>query len=102
MTEKMGLAGRKTTLDQLAMFLSMPLRMPVIDMTGLNGKYDFDFDISAFVPQDKDRIPGDPPPDPVTILGTLLPKQLGLRIESRKLPVPILVVDHLEKTPAEN
>jgi len=102
MTEKMGLSGRKTTLDQLAMFLSMPLRTPVIDMTGLKGKYDFDFDISAFVPMDKDRVAGEPPPDPVTIIGTLLPKQLGLRIESRKMPVPILVVDHFEKVPAEN
>jgi uncharacterized protein (TIGR03435 family) len=31
-----------------------------------------------------------------------LQDQLGLRLEQRKAPVEILVVDHIEKTPTEN
>jgi uncharacterized protein (TIGR03435 family) len=97
---KMALNSRAGTLDQLAMFLSDPLRTPVIDKTGLKGRYDFDIDITDFlrVP----RQPGEPEPDPVAILQTALPKQLGLRLEARKLPIEMLIIDHFETKPVEN
>jgi len=97
---KMALAGKSATLDQLAMFLSDPLRAPVIDLTGLNGRYDFTFDITNFVRIQ--RQPGEPDPDPVSILQTAMPKQLGLRLESRKMPVEMLTIDHVETKPVEN
>lgn len=98
---KMALGGQSATLDQLAMFLSDPLRAPCIDMTGLKGRYDFSFDISDYLPKGP-RQPGEPEPDPVSILQTALPKQLGLKLESRKMPIQMLVVDHVEKRPVEN
>jgi uncharacterized protein (TIGR03435 family) len=101
MAAKMALSARKATLDQLAMYLAQPLRMPVVDMTGLKGKYDFELDISAYVPMDGDRQPGEPSPDPVYILQSVLPKQLGLKLESRKMPIEMLIVDHVQK-PAAN
>ena len=99
---KMALKGVCATLDQLAMFLSGPLRTLVVDLTGLKGKYDFEFDITNFVRTEP--APGEPQerPDPVAILQLALPQQLGLRLASRKMPVEMLVIDHIEKTPVEN
>jgi uncharacterized protein (TIGR03435 family) len=99
---KIFLNGKTASLDQLAGFLAGPLRAPVVDMTGLKGKYDFLFDITAYIPQEKDRQPGEAPPDPVSVLQSALPKQLGLRLEARKLPIETLVIDHVEKLPVEN
>jgi len=97
---KMALSSRAGTLDQLGMFLSDPLGTPVVDKTGLQGRYDFDLDLTNYlrVP----RQPGEPEPDPVAILQTALSKQLGLRLDARKLPIEMLVIDHIEAKPVEN
>jgi uncharacterized protein (TIGR03435 family) len=93
------LRGKATTLDRLAMYLSDPLRMPVTDMTGLKGRYNFILDITDFVP--RQPVAGEPPPDPVAIFQAALPKQLGLKLEARRLPVEIVVIDHFDKVPVE-
>jgi uncharacterized protein (TIGR03435 family) len=97
---KLGLTGHSATLDQLAFFLSSPLGIPVLDKTGLKGQYDFEFDLTSY----RTGGPGsaDPPQDPVAVLQAALPRQLGLRLEARKMPVDMLVVDRIEKTPLEN
>ena len=103
---KMALHAQSATLDQLTMFLSMPLRTPVIDMTGLKGRYDFEFDLTAFMLQQRQSAgPGEgsgEQMDPISILQAALPQQLGLKLESRKMPVDMLVIDHLEKVPTQN
>ena len=98
---KMALNGQAATLDQLCMFLGGPLRTPVIDQTGLKGRYDFEFDLTNFMQQGPPQ-PGEAPPDPVAILQSALPKQLGLKLESKKMPIEMLVIDHIEKVPTEN
>lgn len=98
---KMALAGQSATLDQLTMFLSGPLRAPVVDQTGLKGRYDFEFDLTSYMQQGPPQ-PGEAPPDPVSILQSALPKQLGLRLEAKKMPVDMFVIDHIEKLPTEN
>jgi uncharacterized protein (TIGR03435 family) len=95
------LTGQSATLDQLTMYLSAPLRTPVVDMTGLKGRYDFEFDITSFGVNGPPP-PGEAPLDPVAVLQAALPKQLGLRLESRKMPVEMLVIDHVEKSPVAN
>lgn len=97
---KFALTGHHATLYELAMFLSDPLRTPVVDMTGLKGGYDFTFDITEFIP--RERVSGEQPPDSVGIMQMALPKQLGLKLEARKLPIDRLVIDHVEKIPSEN
>jgi len=94
------LRARSATLDQLTMFLSGPLRAPVIDLTGLKGRYDFEFDLSAYLNQPQPA--GEERMEPIAILQLALPQQLGLKLESRKMPVDLLVIDHIEKLPTEN
>jgi uncharacterized protein (TIGR03435 family) len=98
---KMALTGQSATLDQLTMFLAGPLRAPVIDQTGLKGRYDFEFDLTSFGLQGPPPA-GEAPPDPVSVLQAALPKQLGLKLEARKMPIEMLVIDHIEKAPTEN
>ena len=92
------------TVDQLAQFLSGRLGHPVINATGLTGKYDI---VLSWV--DGLGIDGTPlapaaAPDGSEPMPTLIQavQSLGLKLEQKKGPVDILVVDHMEKTPAEN
>jgi uncharacterized protein (TIGR03435 family) len=71
----------------------------VLDKTGLEGHYDFTFDDSANLQglayrQGKDS--------PGSGLGRALDAQLGLKLVPAKVAVDVLVVDHVEKTPAAN
>ena len=79
----------------LANTLAFTLGYRVIDQTGLKGNYDFDLD---YAPEEGQRTPE-------TIVASLLnavQSQLGLKLEGRKGPVELIVVDHIEKTPTEN
>jgi uncharacterized protein (TIGR03435 family) len=78
--------------------LAGPLRTPVVDKTGLTGRYDFTVDLSSYF---ADAKPGEQP-DMTAIVMSALREQLGLSLESRKEPVEILVIDHAEKKPSEN
>ena len=70
------------------------LGRPVTDATGLTGTYDFTLTFSS------DSAAPDPeaPPD----LFAALEQQLGLRLESSKAPINVIVVDHVEKNPTGN
>ena len=79
-----------TPTPALARRLSQLLREPVIDMTGLEGVYDFTLQW-----QQDDTVPG-------ASLFTALQEQLGLRLERRRMPVDVLVVERVERTPVGN
>jgi uncharacterized protein (TIGR03435 family) len=83
-------------MAELAAALSDPLRSAVVDATGLTGRYDFTLDFSSFVPEAGQT------PDEMTATISVVQQQLGLKLESRKLPTQILVVDHADKMPVEN
>jgi uncharacterized protein (TIGR03435 family) len=94
----------ETTMTSFASYLSLQLRKPVTDATGLQGKYD----IAMFWATD-DALRAAPDPggvpvasDPAPTLMEALQDQLGLRVESKKGPVEFVVVDHAEKIPREN
>jgi uncharacterized protein (TIGR03435 family) len=78
----------------------------VLDKTGLTGQYDIKLE---FTPEDgAGRGPGDGPdggaPPPETSgpsIFTALQEQLGLKLESSKGPVEIIIIDRVEK-PSEN
>jgi uncharacterized protein (TIGR03435 family) len=100
-------SGQKTSV--LVEMLSSQLGRPVIDQTGLTGEYDFklDFAIDNMVLMG----PMGPPPPGVAPpasdstappLGVAIQEQLGLKLEPKKGPVEMLVIDHAEKVPTEN
>ena len=68
---------------------------PIINETGLLGFYEVKLEWALRQVQNADAPPG-------PSLFTALTEQLGLKLEARKGPVEILVVDSAEKTPAEN
>ena len=74
------------------------LDKPVVDETGLPDRYDFDLKWKTDEPlpgvsaPTEDRNDSDVPPG----LYTAIQEQLGLKIESTKTPVEVLVIDHLE------
>lgn len=69
---------------------------PVLDETGLTGRYDFFFD---YTPESAERSPGDAAASPS--LSTAV-EAIGLKLESKKAVVKYLIVDHFEKTPIPN
>jgi len=93
-----------TTMAQLADLLTMPLRAPVIDETGLNGQYDFMADLTSYAPPPGVGGGSGPGPigDPAGVVLSLVQEQLGLKLESRKRTIDFLVIDHAEKTATEN
>jgi uncharacterized protein (TIGR03435 family) len=94
------LTVRTSTLAAFANFLTnSQLRLPVVDKTGLTGAYDFVLDFAPELPPSPNgQQPQADAPGIVLALGD----QIGLRLEQRKGPVDVLVVDHADKIPAEN
>lgn len=89
------------TMADLANFLSDHTDSPVIDETGLQGRYDFKIDIAPYFSVDRPIAKADAGQILAAAFQSALQAQLGLKLESRKTPVEVLVVDHAEK-PAEN
>jgi uncharacterized protein (TIGR03435 family) len=92
-----GTVVRSTTMQEWADFLAGPLETPVVDKTGLPGRYDFSIDFTPYLP--KDQVPMQQ--DPGYIVNITLQGDLGLKLEPGKGPVEVMVVDHVEK-PSEN
>lgn len=108
------------TMEQFAGMLANQMGRPVTDATGLKGKYE----ISLYWEPDGISMGGAPPPPPPGAVGpppgaggptaslpegesgpamfSALQEQLGLKLEPKKGPVDIIVVDHIEKVPTEN
>jgi uncharacterized protein (TIGR03435 family) len=84
--------------------LSQNADRPIVDQTGLDGNYAFDFEFSLEPPRRNAAVtPG--VPQPLAPLGMTmfeaLPSQLGLKLEARKAPVDIIVIDRVER-PTDN
>ena len=102
-TGKMSLTGAGATLSELTQFLSHELREPVIDQTGLKGLFNYTLDINAYVTDEMRKSGGDGPPlEANSIIASAMQEQLGLKVEAKKTPVTMLIVEHLEKSPTEN
>jgi len=91
-----GIRSNRMQMNRLAALLSRMTRMPVLDKTGLTGFYQFDLRYANEVSQTPTENPAGPS------VFTAVQQQLGLKLESRKGPVEVLVVDHAEKIPVEN
>jgi uncharacterized protein (TIGR03435 family) len=90
--------GTKVTMNRLAQFLSRMLDRPVVDKTGTQAVFDIDLhyaweELTATAPKQS----SDAPP-----IFTALQEQLGLKLQSEKLPVEVVVIDHIERVPTAN
>jgi len=83
-------------VSRLADLLAAWSGRPVLDETGLTGRYDFFVD---YTPESAERSPGDADASPS--LSTAV-EAIGLKLESKKAVIKYLIVDHLDKTPAPN
>lgn len=105
-----GLGAAAIEIGQLTPMLARRLGRTVIDKTGLTGKFDIKLQVAPDEAQSLSLFGIGPPPavpaPPAAdsngpSLFTALEEQLGLKLESTKGPVDILVIDHVEK-PSEN
>lgn len=91
------------TMPMFAEVLSMQLNHPVKDMTGLKGVYDFKLRYTADdFAADRGGSDQDRPVPAGGSIFTLLQEQAGLKLEPQRLPVEILVVEHIERQPTAN
>ena len=86
--------AKEVPITKLADLLSGQVGRAVVDMTGLTGNYSF---VVYFAPFGATSID---PSEPSIFVA--LQERLGLRLEARKGPVELLVIDHAEKVPTEN
>ena len=105
--------ARRETVEQLADRLSAQLSRPVVDRTGLKDVYDFA--LTWTVDNGGAGIPRTGPPpdmiemhsspilsDPGLSIFAALPAQLGLKLEAKRGPLEMLVVDNADKAPTGN
>ena len=93
------LQAKAITMRRLAEVLSRQTDLPVVDGTGLEGS----FNVKVFWRPERARptVTGVDDAMERPTLFDALQQQLGLRLESRKMPINILVIDRAEK-PSEN
>jgi uncharacterized protein (TIGR03435 family) len=91
----------KGTVQNLASLLSNILGRKVIDKTGLTGDYDMTLKWTPDDTQPPPLKPNGPPPDPNSpSIFTAVQEQLGLKLESSRGPVEVMVVDSVQKPSA--
>ena len=92
--------------EQLPFWASGYLNTPVVDATGIEGEFDFtlSFSPAGLLPPPGQPAPAGQPSDPVATLSLFdaMSMQLGLKLETEKRPLPVLVIDHIEDKPADN
>jgi uncharacterized protein (TIGR03435 family) len=81
------LPGYDQTLEDLAALLSNAFDRPVVDRTGLTGKYQFKMHYED---------------SPDRSLSDAIHEFLGLKVESGKAPIDVLVIDRLDRVPVAN
>ena len=98
--ELVRLRAQQQPISILNAMLQTSAGRPIVDKTGLTGKYDFTFAFTTDMPGAPPSAGDDPPVAPD--LFSAIQQQLGLQLTAKKLPFPVIVVDAVDKTPAEN
>ena len=101
------LIAQGAPVENLVRFLSFQFHSPVLDKTGLTGKYDIDLkwtpdETEAAMMRPPAGAPTDggnpaPPPAQGPSIFTALEEQLGLKLEAHKEPGDAIVIDHIEQ-----
>jgi uncharacterized protein (TIGR03435 family) len=103
--------GHMVPSSTLAMTLGLYLGRPVFDKTGIDGVFNFEL---HWTPDEMQPPLGDatPPPagtpaperpaEPGQSFLSAVEEQLGLKLTGQRVPVEMIVIDHLEEVPTEN
>jgi uncharacterized protein (TIGR03435 family) len=98
--------ARAQPISQLTQMLTNQLDRPVLDKTGLSGRYDFMLDYalrSSSVPAPSPgAAPADAASDPEPDIAVALQQQLGLRLVAARAMLDVVVIDKAEKVPTAN
>ena len=94
---KMSASFTHVTMAQLSEMVGSPLQGVVVDQTGLKGAWDFTLDMSGFAMNQPTGIE-----DAIGMVIQAANEQLGIKIEQKKVPAELLIVDHAERVPVEN
>jgi uncharacterized protein (TIGR03435 family) len=102
------LKATSATMTQFAGALSQSLGATVVDRTGIDGQFDVSLqwtpDPGSQPLVTKSGAPAPPPPPdavPGPSIFTALQEKLGLKLEARKVPVEVIVIDHANR-PSDN
>jgi uncharacterized protein (TIGR03435 family) len=99
---------RPMPMEALAIWLSSAVDKPVVDQTGMKGDYKVDMTgilkeiMQTGMAHLKQQTGAVDAAEPTGSSIPALLQAMGLRLEARKLPLPLIVVDRLEKLPTEN
>ena len=102
--KQMSVNVQRAPVSRLVEMLSNVMGAPVIDMTGLKGRYDLNLNVAKYAADM--AAPGksveSTPMDVMALTTTVLQAELGLKLEAKKMPLDVVVIDHAEKFPVEN
>jgi uncharacterized protein (TIGR03435 family) len=84
------------SMEHFSEALTSQIHQPILNATGLTGKYDFGlfWSTAAMLP----KAAADAGPS----IFVAIQEQLGLKLESKKIVIDTVIIDHIEKTPSEN
>jgi uncharacterized protein (TIGR03435 family) len=86
-------------IDDMSQMRSAEMDRPVVDNTGLKGRYDFT--VALFGTQDE-MMAALNKGDFGTSIFTLIQEQLGLKLEPQKLALDMVIVDKADRAPTDN
>jgi uncharacterized protein (TIGR03435 family) len=86
------LEGLNWSMNDLAANITTQLARPVIDRPGIKGSYDFSIQYA----------PDDATDSTLAQLFTALEEKTGLKLQSAKIPVDVVVLDSISETPTPN
>lgn len=96
--QKIVMPARNATMNDFAWLLQRAvLDRPVVDMTGLTGRYDFSLEWAPDETQFGGELPASSSEAQSPPLFEALQQQLGLKLEARKGPVSAIVIDSIER-----
>jgi len=91
-----GTVAKFITMQEFADFMAGPLEAPVQNQTGLQGKYDLVLDFTKYIPMEAHSMS----PEFTGVIFAAMQGELGLKLQSEKITVDVMVVDHVEKPSA--
>lgn len=89
--------SRAASLAELAQLLTNMLDRPVLDKTGIDGRFTYDLGFDPAILRGGSNLADDSEPS----IFTAVQEQLGLKLEPQKAPIEVLVIDQIER-PSEN